>query len=307
MARFEHPKRPKPAMVIVGMMVSIGLAGCTAGSSAVDVSPEVTSALPLLTNLPPELYVAHNIAAGECMSAAGFAVPFDASVASASRNTSLGFVGVFASEESARTVGYDTTFVLEGLTSRDSFRDSLPEQKKALFDASLEGSGAQTETLVLENGMEFGKASDGCLATADVAVFGSVLDAMKLELFTNDVTSQARNVSGDMEAAVGGIIPDYEKCMSDSGFEVTGLNAATFAEDEFGHYKETGGGPSAAEQKLAVTDFECQQSVGLDAVISDVFVKEASAWLAGHEDEILALKESLDASLERAKTIVNGN
>ncbi|WP_217181064.1 hypothetical protein [Streptomyces sp. AC495_CC817] len=304
-----HPIRPtRLAVASIAMVGAVGVfTGCAA--QQVEVPADVRAALASVSVLPADLYMAHGIVVNRCLNEAGFDIPFDASASltNATRHVAVGVVGVFPSEQSARANGYNTTFENEGATSLEDYQSSLSAGEQAKFDEALWGpEDAPRETLVVDNGMEFGKSTVGCAAEGDDAVYGSVRGAMMLELFTNDVSAQTQTYRGDFDATLKALMPEYESCMSEAGYDVEGLTAPQVAEAAFGRYRETGAGPSAEEQKMAVADFQCQDSVQLSEKLNDLFVERASAWLVENEDRILELSEHLDESLDRAQGIING-
>lgn len=283
------------------------LAGCV--PQQVKVPADVRAALASVSVLPADLYLAHGISVNRCLNRAGFDIPFDASssLTNATRHVAVGVVGVFPSERSARENGYNTTFEDEGSTSLEDFQAGLSSADRDRFDKALWGpEDAPRETLVVDNGMEFAKSTVGCAADADGAVYGSVRDAMMLELFANDVGTQTQAYRGDFDATLKELMPEYESCMSAAGHDVEGLTAPQVAEATFGHYRATGSRPSADESTMAVADFRCQSSVQLAEKLEDLFVERASVWLVENKDRILQLSENLDESLSRARSIING-
>jgi hypothetical protein len=294
------------AVTAGGVAALTVLASCAAPQ--VEVPPDVRAAIASLSVLPSDLYIAHGIITTDCLNDAGFDVPFDASASltNVTRHVAVGVVGVFPSEQSAHDYGYNTTFAEEGYTSMDSFQAALPESDRVAFDEAMWGpEGSPAETLTMDNGMEFGKSTVGCVAEADKAVYGSVRGAMELELFTNDVSTQTNNHRGDFDATLQALMPSYEECMAEAGHQLEGLNAPEVAESKFGRYRPSGAAPSQDEQEMAVADFRCQEAVDLATALNTVFVDKASVWLVENEDRILQLRESLQGSLDRAQDVIN--
>lgn len=216
-------------------------------------------------------------------------------------------VGVIASEQAARDYGYNTTFVAESRTVLDDYQDSLPAAEQLKFDEAIFGpDDAPTEQYIDANERVWGKSAVGCMAEADRAIYGSVATAMSLELFTNDVTAQISKYQGDIGVAVQQLMPAYEGCMAEAGYQVRGLNAPQVAFEQFGSYRETGQRPSSDEQNLAVADYRCQAAVGLAEKLNTLFVEKASMWLSTNSDRILGLQEALQAALKRAKDVIDG-
>lgn len=288
----------------IGTVLAAVMGGCA--EPQVELAPDVVAAVGSLTTLPQDLYIAHSIATNQCLAEERFEVPFDSSVPGSGRSTVNGVVGVFASEDAARTSGYNTTFEVDGQTARDRFRETLSVAEQERFDKALWGDGDEVETLVLDNGMEFQKSSEGCAAAGDEAVYGSVRGSLQLELFTNDVTTQTLKYSGATESLINSLLPEYEACMSQAGYEVSGLHADVLAQEEFGRYRPAGTAPDAAEQDLAAADFRCQDSIDLVEQLNVLLTTHASVWISEHEQDILALREQLDVSMERAGAIING-
>lgn len=306
MNKHTAPTQVPRSLMLVALAVSLPLALSACAEPQVDVPPDVAATVAALTALPQDLYIAHSIVTNGCLDDEGFVVPFDSSVPGSSRATVNGVVGVFISEETARSSGYNSTYEEEGMTSRDQFKETLPAAEQKRFDEVLWGSGTEFETVVLDNGMEFQKSSDGCVAVGDAAVYGSVRESLELELFTNDVTTQTKKYSGQTESAINSLLPDYEACMQEAGYRVSGLHADQVAQESFGRYRPAGAAPNDAEQTMAIADFHCQESVELIDRLNELFTANASVWITEHEQDILALQEQLDASMSRAGAIING-
>lgn len=292
--------------LVVAVVFSV--VGCA--EPQVDVRPDVRAAVGALSVLPVELGVAHAIVVRDCLVEAGFDAPLDTAGAEAagSRTVAAGLVGLFASEKAARDLGYSTTVASDaGGAGLDGYQDSLPEADRSKFEEALRGpAGGPVEKTTLENGMEFSKPATGCLAEGDEAVYGSVAQAMALELFTNDVTAQAQEFTGDVRSAVEKRLPAYHECMAKAGWQVSGVSAAEVAAAEFGQYRLVGEPPTPAEQELAATDFGCQNQAGLRAGLEEVFQQKASSWMSRNETRILALDDELGKSMARATAIING-
>ena len=283
------------------------LSGCTS-SPEVDVPPDLEAAVASLSSLPPDLAIAHSIATRDCLIGAGYNIPFDATALSndGSGSAVVGIAGVFASQEAARDYGYNSTFVESGSDPISDFEATLGDTDAAQFERALFGDSSDMEELTLPGGMVASRSRTGCYAEADIAVYGSVLGALQVTQFVNEVTLLASDYSSDLESTLRDLLPDYERCMADAGYEVQGLKAEAKAQELFGQYRQHGSPPSAEEQQLAVTDYGCQSQVGLATQLKSIFTVKASVWLVEDEQRILALQESLNAALKRSQAIVNG-
>ncbi|TPW77787.1 hypothetical protein [Schumannella soli] len=302
MFRIRKKQHAIAGLVIVGVAV-VGLAGCSA--PAVKVPANVRAAVEDLSNLPPDLSIAHSIQTSECLQALGWDVGFDTTALSTTRNTLIGVVGVFPSEDSARNVGYGTTFKDTADGVFDQFEITLDAADKDRFDVDLRGTGDKVEKYAVASGQEFSKNSDGCLAQADVEVYGSVRDAMSIELFVNDVTSQASGYRDGVNGELGKLMPAYQQCMKTAGYKVEGLRAAELAASKFGKYRDIGQAPSTQEQDLAVTDYRCQTKAKIASTLEALFIEKSSGWLTKNKDRILGLRETLDKSLERSQKLID--
>lgn len=302
----RHVQAPVQLYRVLIAILSLGvlLSGC-AGSPEVAVPPDVAAATTELSQLPPDIGLARTIAREGCINAAGYPVVAGRIIEGATRAQEGATVGIWASEDRARSGGYSTTLKEESSTPFQAFGDALPEPQRNEYFHALMGDKTNVEKYTTDAGMVFSRAAEGCFADSDREIFGTLQDAMAIELFINDLTAQLRE--GGASLSAGEYIGDYERCMAQAGSAVHGLHADTLAGEKFGRYRALGEPPRAEEQELAVTDFRCQDSSGLAANVREANLRTAGEWLKKNEQRILTLKETLAHSVERAQNIINGH
>lgn len=284
--------------------LALVLTSC-ASATVVPVSAEVRAAVVALSALPPDLEIAHRLFWRDCMSALGWEVPFDATSTNRPRAALIGVSELFASESDAATFGYPTT-TQETLSISDVYANSLPEDDKRAFELDSFGDGDDPATITLENGAEVSRSTTGCTAEADVAVYGSVLGALQLQEFVNELNNQSTKIFDAADHVLTERFGTYQDCMDEAGYSVHGLSAASLAEELFGVYRQPWEPPGEDERTLAITDFRCQDAAGFRIALDDLFIERSGAWIVENQNEILANREALDASLQRALAIVDG-
>jgi hypothetical protein len=292
-------------VVTAAVGLAFGLSGC-ASEPEIPVPAETEAALVSLASLPADLAIAHDLAQRSCLIRLGFDLPFDSSAVGSQRSALVGVDGLFASAEAARASGYPTTTEENG-SVLDNFENSLPEATRAQFREANFGSMDEVESVTIGDGVVVSRSATGCFADADRAVYGSVSAALELENFVNDVNGQSQKFLDDASVDLEGKYAPYEACMEANGYDVDGLNAAEVALEKFGKYRLFGEAPKAEEQSMAASDFICQDEVGFSADLNALFVQKAGAWIVENEAHILALRDELDASMIRARAIVDAS
>lgn len=294
------------AAITVATALAVGLGACTS-SETVPVPEQLRSNLAALATLPPELELAHRVVTRTCMLKAGFDLPFDSSPPRDFGRTLIAVEGLIASENSARTNGYRTTQA-DNLSPIDQYEEDLSASEAAEYRLAYSGGDdPQTEMLTLGNGMIVGRSTEGCLAEADIAVYGSVKDTLKAQNFINEVYGQSVTYASDTTSELGPLLAEYKTCMADKGYEVNGLNAAALAAEAFGVYRSASESPSIDEQNMAVSDFQCQTQSGFAEKLDEIFIEKSSVWIVQNEGLIIGTREIIDESKARAQAIINGS
>jgi hypothetical protein len=232
-------------------------------------------------------------------------MPFDSGSAQ-SAPLAFGLSNVFESPDEARRLGYASTMDDDG--------DLVSEWEESLSGADREGyyrallgpEGAEQAVVTLPNGMEMSTSKAGCIAEAQVELYGSVDNALAVNALVNEYLSQASDGATDRDAQLTNLAPAFEKCMREQGFEVSGLGVSVLAGEMFGTYRSPGQSPSEAEQALAAADYACQQEIDLGGVLAESFAHTARDWLRANEGRLLAMQEELKLVEDRAMTMING-
>jgi len=292
---------------IVGATSSLLAAALLCGCTASEPEPpqELVSALGSLSALPGDIAAARTILREECLRDAGYPVPSSAVSTMTSRAQYGSIVGIWSSEEQARSSGYSTTYLPDVQHPLDEFAASLSDAEADDFYKVLRGDGTSEAEYTTSNGATFSRSATGCEAESDEVIFGNLDKAMEAELFVNEVNAA---MSGKVDSiAVENEVATYERCMAERGYEVEGLHAEALAATQFGQYREYGEAPSLEERNLAVTDHRCQAESGLAEAVQRASARAIGGWLIEHESQILELRELIDDSVQKAQGIIHGS
>ncbi|APF41088.1 hypothetical protein BHE16_08855 [Neomicrococcus aestuarii] len=216
-----------------------------------------------------------------------------------------GISNVFSSEAEAKRLGYVTTFLGEP----DAFElwvKSLSSQDQQKYWTASSGPADGPEVEVAgSNGQVVSMPKTGCNARAIAHLYGSLESNLSLTLLINEYLLAAKDASSNRDAQLVSLVPNFEKCMKDRGYRVTGFGVQNLAAEMLGTYKKLGETPNAEEQKLAAADFNCQEEVDMRGIINRSFAQGANDWLQSNEGKLLAMQEELNETKERAIKIIN--
>ncbi|MGV8885516.1 MAG: hypothetical protein ACOH1T_08005 [Microbacteriaceae bacterium] len=291
-----------------GLLVAgLALSGC---STPEDVSDESREAVTGLISSQPELSVAHSIALGKCLEAEGFDRPVDLTSSGAGSTNLLG-LGLFDSEQQAKTSGYASSVqTLDGEddTPLGRWLKSLSNEKIRRYEIALSGDESSSETYVIPGSeVQVSRASQGCIAEADRAVYGSVKASMEIQEFPNEVFTVVQQQNILSEETITELMTDYASCMKSSGYEVESLGATkTLAQKRFGESRPESEPPGPDEAALAVADYRCQVDSEIAAKSEELFYEHSASWVVNNEARILQFYESQRESLDRANEIIQG-
>lgn len=254
----------------------------------------------------PELELAVALAEQDCLSRQGLHVTLQRETFTKPWDVYVSMVGVFRSEEIAMG-GYSSTFVDNQETYSGFDVSAMGDSERSRFELALLGpDDAPHASYRLTTGMEVAKSTMGCGAIASERVYGSVLNELKVGSMQNEVNQLSGEYRNERSLRLLTILPNYEACMRDNGYQVSGLTGPQVAGESFGQYRRNGDGPSAAEERLAVTDFECQQKAGLQTALLEMFAAHAGSWVSKNQAMIAAHRELCTEALGRARAIIDG-
>lgn len=297
--------RTRIATVAAIVALASALTGCGAPESAAPVPENVKAALLALGSQPVDLSIAHRMAVRSCMEAKGFDIPYNSGGSGERRAALISIEGMFATEAAARRTGYSTT-IAPGGDLVQSYVSSLPPKQQETFRRAKTGSGENLETITLSGGVVVSRSTEGCVAEADRAVYGSVRNALQVNEFINEVNAQSSDFVDSALRDLDSRLDSYVQCMNKRGVNVTGFNAGEIAEDRFGKYRQAHEPPNREEQQLAANDYRCQNEAGFSKALNQTFIDNASAWILSNEDYILGVRELMDKAMDRAKRIIDG-
>lgn len=289
----------KLRIAVALLVLSSGGTSCAATQTA---PPELIDVVAALEQPPVELDYAMNLAIAACLREEGFTVETPG-FNDAPGDVYLGLVGVFRSEDEARTLGYRTT--VRPSASFDDFESMLSKAEQARFAVALHGpeDAPRVELVSASTGMAIDASSQGCQAVASDAVFGSVHNRLEGVLLRNDALAATEGKSTDLSPGDGS---NYTTCMSQAGYTVDGFNAFDVAQETFGQYRAVGDPPNSDEIAMALADYRCQQELGLISRLRDNYARRAGDWVMANEARLLAWNDTVEASLGRAKMIIEG-
>lgn len=285
-------------------LAASGVSGC-ASTGSEEVSPGMVEAAGALANIPPEIEIAQALLVQDCVRQAGFDMPFDSS-ASRSNPVAFGIANVFDSADQAKRLGYSST-ISQGDGAEDTWVESLSAQDRERYYSVLLGpEDAEQGSIKSPNGVEVSFPKEGCIAEARTQLYGSAEDAAAFYQLINEYLAAAHDGSEIRKSRLAPLVPTYEECMRDQGYDVEALGAQKLAEQLFGTYRSPGDPPSTDEQELAVQDFHCQQSIELQTVLAEAFAQSASDWIKANQGKLLSMQEKIKEVKKRAIQVING-
>ena len=292
---------------VVATIASLGLLTGCAQEPTPDVSPATAAAVRSLVSAPIELDIAEAYLVNECMSRHGHLNPIDSgSVAVPNADYAIVAGVLTGSEEQHAAAGYSTT-VIATASAVDQMLQHMSETERGQYLLDLYGADdAEVTYTGLDGTWTVGIQGEGCLAEAKTQLYGSVLNAAKVQQWPNEFSLGLGSARDTVFAAVGDAMPTYLTCMAGRGHELTGLWASRLAEERFGQYRAEGMPPSSAEASLIRDDHQCQTESGLIQLIDAAALDAAAAWLVKNESAILETQALLQAATERANTVING-
>lgn len=291
------------ALAFAGATMTVLMIGCSSGDGTITVPEQTRESIVALTQTPPELSQATFLAARQCLQSKGYDVPY-ASAASGNQTASIvGVAGLFASESAATAYGYSSTFRGDP-DPISAYETSLPVTDQAKFQTAYSGDPSSEQvSITLTSGAKVSQSAEGCLAEANIAVYGSVATGLKLVNFVNEVYAQVDIT--EVVAVVKTNLNAYHECMSAAGYEISSLNAADVAVSKFGRYRGAGDPPSADEKTMASKDAGCQAKSGLITDTNKSFFTTAASWITTHEGQIAAQQEALTQAKQKAQKIID--
>lgn len=246
----------------------------------------------------------------KCMSRSGFEYPpYAVSQPAIGTTGTIGGFGIPLTVQQAQRHGYEGRISRQTDTEIDaeaSYVATLSQSRQALYRDTLDDSRSPRVLLRLPPRLEFSAFSRGCIAEGRIAVFGSVLNFLRLFYYPQQVTQfgdDALRDSGTIAA-----MSRYSDCMRAAGVDVKSPSKAIrLAERMFGS-AAAGASPSDAERVMAVTDATCQSTSRVYETLEESVLRAASTWLNDHEDEILALAEiQKNVARPRAERTLQGS
>ncbi|MBK8468987.1 MAG: hypothetical protein WAR57_09700 [Candidatus Phosphoribacter sp.] len=279
---------------------------CSSGAEEVPIGAGVRAAIMSLGSSNVDLQQAELRLQDKCLKAHGYVVPglVTQTVGALSVNLSgaLGLLTV----EGARAAGYGP-LIGQSSTAIDpvgAFVQSLSERDGKHFSVAYNGGeGAKEESLRIGR-MVAGASTEGCVALARIRIYGSISNFLRLTYLPGEIVSIGPEVVNS--PAANDAFRGYADCMKKAGLDVDNLNQARqLATERFGS-RQAMAPPTAEEVSMAVTDANCQVSSGLRDRLNDETLRRASAYIAAHEEELLALQELLTTARINAKAALGG-
>ncbi|MGL5407103.1 MAG: hypothetical protein ACRDAX_10080 [Propionibacteriaceae bacterium] len=255
-----------------------------------------------LTQVPPELALAENLAARDCMNKKGHKITYDTTIRELPYDVIGGVTGIHFTREKATQYGYSKTRELTP-DPIDTYISSLPENEKEKVRFDYIGDG---ERISLNDfwGSGSGFPKNGCFSEGLIAVYGSMEDAIRVRNLPNSIHNMGNIDNNNIDKIILRLLPVYEQCMKDAGYHVVGLNAEKLAVKKFGAYRKVGETPHQEEQKLAGTDYDCQKEANIQDELTQAWAEKAGTWILAHESEITGMQEIIKTSTARAKAII---
>lgn len=290
-------------LVSVALMTSTS---CSSSSEEVPISSGVRAAVLSLGSSNTDLQQAELRLQDRCLKAHGYTVPGLVSQTSGAPSVNLSGALGLLTVEGARTVGYGTLIGQSSALSDPigAFVQSLSQSQSDKFNVVYNGGdGAKEESLRIGE-LVAGASTEGCVAEARKRIYGSISNFLRLTYLPGEIVSLGAEVVNS--PAAGEAMAAYATCMQEAGFDVDNLNQTReLAAERFGS-RLVSAPPSQDEFSMAMTDAKCQVSTGLRDRLNEESLRRASAYIAEHEDELLALQELLTTARSNAKAALGG-
>ncbi|MFC4807473.1 hypothetical protein ACFO4S_08895 [Falsarthrobacter nasiphocae] len=254
-----------------------------------------------LMNRDPEVGAAINVLTSECALKYGWTHGVHLQHGGGPSSVT-GVPDVWRSSKEAERWGYSSA------ADDDTPRPQMSEsQEKSIMGFSSSGPSQDDEPktkVALPGGAVVSTASTGCHAEAQKKVYGSLEDALRLTNFINEVLPSGQKDLSKYEKVLRKAAPEYQKCMSEAGFDIKFGQARDWAEKNVSPKRKPGERPAGRELELARADGGCQEKVGLAQKLDEAYFEVAGAWVRDNEKRILGLREKKQAALERARTVL---
>lgn len=179
---------------------------------------------------------------------------------------SVGTFGALLSPEQLRTNGYGVDVVEFATLGRMKdpadpnllFIRSLPGARRAAYEKALFGGNAPDVTVSGPGDMNTLTASDGCIAQAEIEIFGSVANSINYSMIPEAVKDAAGSLRNNpvMVASASKWVECMRSAGYDPGFSVTGWSWVLA--------ELSGGRPvtDAQARKVAAVDADCLETSG---------------------------------------------
>jgi hypothetical protein len=279
-----------------------------AGDESLDEAVRI--AFEALMRPPVQLAIAEARVTSRCMQGRGFRYPAAEALdrVPSATPSRLGGLGRPLHLEEATRVGYGFrisprpgTDPVERASGR--YLSSLSHAEQAAYQHALAPDGSRGVRVELSGGLVVGAASQGCVAEARKAVYGSVQTFLRLAHVASEVPRVAD--AAMRHRRVRAAVRAYSGCMAGKGIPVgTPMLAVKLAEERFGGTRPEIGPVSDAERDMAVADAICQQRTGVNEAIDDAVIDAASWWLRDEAPRLLELAALQGNAVESAREIL---
>lgn len=289
------------------MVVALAAVACT-GKPGPSPSPPAAAvaAVRALLAPAPELAWAEQELVRRCVQAAGFDYPVRRPALDGGAGVLVEALTV-SSVEVAQREGYGSLIrrgnngADEGL---DRYRAGLDPDERRRFDTVLAGpeDAAQVE-VVLPDGQVVGTSTQGCVAEARRALYGSLETYLQVRYLPQGI--RARGLGAvERDRGVRAALRRYAECMAAAGYpDVSSPSVALEVAAQ--RWGVTATAP-VEERAMAVVDVSCQQQAELQAALDNALLAAASDLLATQEQQLIGLLEELRTATSRARAILEG-
>lgn len=189
-----------------------------------------------------------------------------------------------------------------GTAQLRAYAKSLSPGVRSRFWGALDDSSGPSISIRLSDGTSVSAAARGCVAEAREAVYGSVVDALRLQEFANEI--RALHVAYWRDPVVKTATGAYLGCLAALGYRFTDPDAfLNHAQALFGASESRP--VTRAERRMAVAEARCSASSGVYDAIDRVVWAGVSRWVAVNVERVLYLEKVRRLAIQRARALLS--
>lgn len=216
----------------------------------------------------------------------------------------------------ASNKGDEEGAVLAAALPNKRIYDALSTDQRLAYNRAIAGSGKKDVSVTLPGGMTMAQSTDGCTAEARKQIYGDLERHLRLSSTVNHLRSERDQRVGS-DKAVESVRSAWSDCMKEKQVMVESPDDLKSKVAETYHGKgirsatqfasASGQSVFLEEKRLAIADFDCDQSVGYSKVFQERRSVLEGKVIGDREGEIFAYHELVKEATAKAKTLVGND